>query len=509
MKDYTRDELKNIMIEKAKCPCNNMLKHSLKEYPNPELTIDFFNKNQLGIEFKDINANGYGYNVVSKPIHRLEPFKKENNITNYCPYHINPEIYTTDFHTVFAKSRSAVEQIDADFPEYTAIAATKDDFSHTPTPIGMYVVNDEVMHKLLMTDKNNTKKLEKFTLSHYTIDTRKCNSAIVEFYNRNIKDGGDNSNITFKVCQDQEGSRFIQNQLDSWSGKDIVEFFSEIEPFVLDLSMNLFGNYVIQKIIPLLTVKEYDMLCKRFSGSIYLLSTHIYGCRVIQKLIDFITDITFIISELQDHILELIASPNGNHVIQKCIDRSIIENKIFINNIINEFEKDCISLSQQRYGCRVLQRLFEISAPEKVDRLLGIIVDNIQELINDRYGNYVIQHLIQSNYKQKEIIFKYIISNAVELSRYKFSSNVIEKCVVNASKRELEQFLESFAQLAENNKPALFYMCTDMYANYVVQKFFDTVDDDLKMKMKAIIGKYLKDIKAIPFTKHILNKFDK
>ena len=31
----------------------------------------------------------------------------------------------------------------------------------------------------------------------------------------------------------------------------------------------------------------------------------------------------------------------------------------------------------------------------------------------------------------------------------------------------------------------------------------------LKMKMKAIIGKYLKDIKAIPFTKHILNKFDK
>ncbi|EED42922.1 maternal pumilio protein [Enterocytozoon bieneusi H348] len=52
-------------------------------------------------------------------------------------------------------------------------------------------------------------------------------------------------------------------------------------------------------------------------------------------------------------------------------------------------------------------------------------------------------------------------------------------------------------------------MCTDMYANYVVQKFFDTVDDDLKMKMKAIIGKYLKDIKAIPFTKHILNKFDK
>lgn len=141
--------------------------------------------------------------------------------------------------------------------------------------------------------------------------------------------------------------------------------------------------------------------------------------------------------------------------------------------------------------------------------MLGIIVDNIQELINDRYGNYVIQHLIQSNYKQKEIIFKYIISNAVELSRYKFSSNVIEKCVVNASKRELEQFLESFAQLTENNKPALFYMCTDMYANYVVQKFFDTVDDDLKMKMKAIIGKYLKDIKAIPFTKHILNKFDK
>ena len=259
----------------------------------------------------------------------------------------------------------------------------------------------------------------------------------------------------------------------------------------------------------MLNNEELNILIERFRNNIHVLSTHVYGCRVIQKLIDYIENVDCIIDELQNCILELIASPNGNHVIQKCIDKSQLNKNGFLKRITVEFEKDCINLAQQRYGCRVLQRLFELSDPSDVQKLLTIISTNVGDLINDRYGNYVIQHLIQSDYLgHKNKIFEYIIKNAVELSKYKFSSNVIEKCVSNATEQQLNEFLVTFSSIQSDGKPALFHMCTDMYANYVVQKFYDTVDFKLKEKMKFIVGRYLKDIKVIPFTKHILNKFD-
>ncbi|KAI5169695.1 pumilio RNA-binding family [Pancytospora epiphaga] len=303
------------------------------------------------------------------------------------------------------------------------------------------------------------------------------------------------------VCKDQDGSRFIQNKLEAWRPDQISFFFLQICDSALDLSTNLFGNYVIQKIIPYLREDEAFKLIVQFFGQIVELSLHVYGCRVIQKLIDNLDDIKFIISELESHILELIASPNGNHVIQKCIDKNI--EKTFL---LREFENSSIELAQQRYGCRVLQRLFEVCEERETWNIYIKILDNIEVLINDKYGNYVIQHLIQTENKKRSVIFSYIIENSFELSKYKFSSNVIEKCVNNSTKSQLEAFLTKFLEQDDGKRPNLFYMCVDMYANYVVQRFFDISDSEIKARAKAVIKPYLKEMKAIPFTKHILTR---
>lgn len=57
------------------------------------------------------------------------------------------------------------------------------------------------------------------------------------------------------------------------------------------------------------------------------------------------------------------------------------------------------------------------------------IAINSLEIIQNPFGNYAIQHIVDEwgPSKAKEI-FDIIISNIVSLSMQKFSSNVIEKC---------------------------------------------------------------------------------
>lgn len=396
----------------------------------------------------------------------------------------------------FSEKKTGVEMIDMDHPESGSCSEFSGK-SRTTTPVGenTFIIPDLVQ-------KSPSSILIPITVS--SIQKPELSIPLISdmkiFYDSlGLESTLNPSTICVAVCKDQDGSRFVQSRIDRWSQEEIDFFFNQIVGASYDLSTNLFGNYVIQKIIPSLGEEESFKLILQFFGHIFELSLHVYGCRVIQKLIDHLVDIKSIVAELESHIGDLIASPNGNHVIQKCIDKDI--DKGFL---LKEFERDCIRLAQQRYGCRVLQRLFEVCTETEMWKIYLQIIDNIDALISDKYGNYVIQHLIQAPSKLKGDIFEYIIENSFALSKDKFSSNVIEKCVNNATKQQLEDFLHEFSKTLDGTKPCLFYMCVDMYANYVVQRFFDVADDDLKARAKGIIRPYIKDMKAIPFTKHIL-----
>lgn len=62
---------------------------------------------------------------------------------------------------------------------------------------------------------------------------------------------------------------------------------------------------------------------RQMKDRIRALSLHIYGCRVIQKAIETFDEETqlSIMRELESSVLECVKDQNGNHVVQKCIER--------------------------------------------------------------------------------------------------------------------------------------------------------------------------------------------
>ena len=197
-----------------------------------------------------------------------------------------------------------------------------------------------------------------------------------------------------EFCTDQHGSRFIQLKMESASYHDIADLFDSIRQSIDNLTTDVFGNYVVQKMFEYGNDATKTQLYTILQGKIFDLSVSMYGCRVVQKSLDHISPPlkSKLIRELKGHVLDLVKDQNGNHVIQKAIECcQSNEDVIFF---LDAFKGCLNTMAMHPYGCRVVQRLFEFMPKESLKGVFEELILGVVGLIQDQYGNYVIQHLL-------------------------------------------------------------------------------------------------------------------
>ena len=69
-----------------------------------------------------------------------------------------------------------------------------------------------------------------------------------------------------------------------------MSLVSELEGNILRCVKDQNGNHVIQKIIECLPKEKLDFIIQSFQGQVMQLSTHPYGCRVIQRILEHCQD---------------------------------------------------------------------------------------------------------------------------------------------------------------------------------------------------------------------------
>jgi hypothetical protein len=90
-------------------------------------------------------------------------------------------------------------------------------------------------------------------------------------------------------CQDQHGSRFIQQRLEVCSDVDKQLIFDEIIPAAQSLMTDVFGNYVLQKLFEYGTADQCEALALLLKGQSVQLAMQMYGCRVVQKALEYVS----------------------------------------------------------------------------------------------------------------------------------------------------------------------------------------------------------------------------
>lgn len=249
-----------------------------------------------------------------------------------------------------------------------------------------------------------------------------------------------------EFCQDQNGSRFIQQRLEMRDPGEQQLVMREVLPAIRRLRNDVFGNYVVQKLLDFGSQQVRTEIRDTLEGEMLQLSLQMYGCRVVQKSLETLSeeDLPRLLTEFHHNVLSCIHDQNGNHVIQKCIEvlsqRAATarlagdkERAAFMADQIGFIVKDVLvnaaTLSCHPYGCRVLQRILEHCQTREKEAILDEILRWHRKLLDDQYGNYVIQHVLQfGRDKDRYSVLGIVVENGLlGLSRQKFASNVVEK----------------------------------------------------------------------------------
>ena len=317
--------------------------------------------------------------------------------------------------------------------------------------------------------------------------------------------------------KDQNYCRQIQTKLEKNINnvKYSEEFYENIKPRLIEIIEHQFGNYVIQKFLSLLLSQEnkliFENIFLEIKDQLYSICVHNYGTRVIQKTLEKLENGNYSKIEteklnsvfqslIEKHLYELCCDKNGNHVYQKLLRIFPKENNKN-NFLFDELIKISYEVSIIQQGATLLGVAFDQGNEEQKQKLSEAIIERIGDLIIDKYGNYTIQTVFKLyNEKINEKIFKYIDDNLLRLSKEKFSSNVIDKCIVKDYDKS-NIFIKSIIQ-----KNVIKDIIVDQYGNYVVQKAMSVSDKDTCEKIGNQIKPMLGELQKTNIGKKIYEK---
>ena len=279
------------------------------------------------------------------------------------------------------------------------------------------------------------------------------------------------SGCLFELSQSQKGCRFLQ-MIVTTRGKSIcLQMLNELRSKISLLMVDPFGNYLFQKLVENLPCAYRLQILQDVVGTnpnaLFQASLNLHGTRSVQKLVEVCSDdpdqSRILVTALSAHITKLSLDTNGNHVIQRFLRHMPGERSQFVHDTVL---RDILIITRHRHGCCVFQRCIDAATDEQRKPLMDVIVHNAEKFIQDPFGNYVVQYVLErANADDVRMIASKLLGRLASLSMQKFSSNVVEKALQIAP-GEVQQ--DMISELID--KKTLRSLLRDQFGNYVMQR---------------------------------------
>lgn len=265
------------------------------------------------------------------------------------------------------------------------------------------------------------------------------------------------------LLKNQIGSRLLQNYLPYTNTEIISLIYQELSDKLTFLLPDPYANYFCIKLFQNLSLKERISFLTNISKQIVHLSTNKISTCSIQSLIANINtkkEKELFVKSINKVIKKLAYDSCGAHVLEKvliCFERE------YTGNIISFVVENFILLANNVNGlCLAKKILVSEYQSENFLYLKLILQENCLSLIENPYGNYALQVVIESwNEIDLEEVFERILKYSTQLTTMKYSSNVLEKCILKS-----EFFLNRYVECVVKD---IGILIRNGYGNYVIQ----------------------------------------
>ena len=280
-----------------------------------------------------------------------------------------------------------------------------------------------------------------------------------------------------RLSRDQVGCRLLQQTLDEEGPLAATMILNEGLPFWGEAMVDPFGNYLFQKILERITPEERVMLIKNVSARLVNASLNLHGTRSVQKVVEMCafdeanakvdspdgSSADILTRALAPAAARLCIDSHGNHVIQRILQKLEHKHATFVFAAVAAGVGD---VARHRHGCCVIQRCLDSPPTEARSHLVHRIVEKSLDLMQDAYGNYVVQYVLDvCEDADVHAVCDSVVGRVSSLAIQKFSSNVMEKCLERCTEGTKEYYLQ---ELSDPHR--IRELMVDPFGNYVVQR---------------------------------------
>ncbi len=301
-----------------------------------------------------------------------------------------------------------------------------------------------------------------------------------------------------RLSRDQVGCRLLQQALDEEGDSAATSILNEGLSFWGEAMVDPFGNYLFQKILEKITSEERVLLIKTVSPRLVNASLNLHGTRSVQKVVELCaideaaasddesekksrshedsndksgkaakkekeTAAEILTRSLTPAAARLCIDSHGNHVIQRILLKLPYKYSQFVFEAVANSVGD---VARHRHGCCVIQRCLDSPPSTARTNLVLKIVEKSLELMQDAYGNYVVQYVLDvCSDEDVHSVCESVVGKVSLLAIQKFSSNVMEKCLERCTDRVRESYLEELS-----DQERIRELMMDPFGNYVIQR---------------------------------------
>ena len=344
-------------------------------------------------------------------------------------------------------------------------------------------------------------KSNDFKKSKDSINTNKLNHSMNLNYLINNID---------KITESQSGCRLLQNKLQQNPSSSSTFYQSmKIKNILKKLSIDSFGNYLIQKLLEHLSndlIQDFfnNIICPSFME----IALNPHGSRVIQKILGRIYTDKNLMSNfnqcLENSMLEIFLNQSSTYIIITYIYYIKYPN----NQIIYSFiVKNIYYIATHKHSCCTLQKCLEEGNNIQRNEILMSLAYISNDLFADQFGNYAIQHALSlKNEAANQIIISQYLNNFQKNISNRISSNVYEKVLEFCDFQTKQNIIKNLCNF-ETVKCLLY----DNYGNYVLQKTILASNEPYRSMYLKFIAPLIDGLKNLPngyiIIHKILNQF--
>ncbi|XP_057451661.1 pumilio homolog 2-like isoform X1 [Lotus japonicus] len=241
------------------------------------------------------------------------------------------------------------------------------------------------------------------------------------------------------------GCRVIQKAIEVVDLDQKINMVQELDGNIMRCVRDQNGNHVIQKCIECVPEDAIDFIVSTFFDQVVTLSTHPYGCRVIQRVLEHCKDPNTqqkVMDEILGAVSMLAQDQYGNYVVQHVLEHGKPHER---SAIIKELAGNIVQMSQQKFASNVVEKCLAFGGPAErqflVNEMLGSTDENepLQAMMKDQFANYVVQKVLETcDDHQRELILSRIKVHLNALKKYTYGKHIVarvEKLVAAGERR--------------------------------------------------------------------------